>query len=34
MNDQYDRRSFVKVTAAAGMAWAVGRECLARMPPT
>jgi predicted dehydrogenase len=33
MNDQYDRRSFVKVTAAAGMAWAMGRECLAADAP-
>ncbi|MBC8868583.1 MAG: Gfo/Idh/MocA family oxidoreductase [Planctomycetes bacterium] len=29
MNDQCDRRSFVKSGAAAGTAWARGRECLA-----
>ncbi len=29
MNDQCDRRSFVKIGAAAGTAWAMGRDCLA-----
>lgn len=29
MNDQYDRRRFLKNGAAAGAAWAMGRECLA-----
>jgi predicted dehydrogenase len=29
MNDPCDRRSFVKIGAAAGTAWAVGRKCLA-----
>lgn len=29
MNDQCDRRSFVKIGAAVGGAWAMGRECLA-----
>jgi len=29
MNDQCDRRGFVKIGAAAGAAWAMGRECLA-----
>ncbi len=29
MNDQCDRRSFVKIGAAVGTAWAMGRQCLA-----
>jgi len=29
MNDQYDRRSFVKTGAVAGVAWAMGRACFA-----
>ena len=29
MTDPCDRRSFVKLGAAAGMAWALGPECLA-----
>jgi hypothetical protein len=29
MNEQCDRRDFVKIGAVAGAAWAMGRECLA-----
>jgi predicted dehydrogenase len=29
MNDQCDRRSFVRIGAAVGTAWAMGRECFA-----
>jgi len=29
MTGQYNRRNFMKIGAAAGTAWAMGRECLA-----
>ena len=33
MNDQCDRRSFVKIGAAAGAAWVMGRNASPRMLP-
>jgi glutamate dehydrogenase/leucine dehydrogenase len=33
MNNQFDRRDFVKIGAAAGAAWVMGTECLAADTP-